>query len=182
MEHDLSQHWAICDWIKSEHRRRSIAGQPRVYFIQGAGSGLIKIGFASNLKQRLSALKTGSPVPLTILAHRPGDEEEEAWLHSQLAAHRAHGEWFQPHEDVLRHVRFALRFPQQMPIAEIPRWYRKARLAVDHFMPRYNLSEDDAFELTRGQPEMLSHFDWHRHEQAFVLADYAFAQAHGGMA
>lgn len=65
-----------------------------VYFV-GAEEGLIKIGFATKVKDRLASLQTGSPVRLMVLATRPGCITQETAYHQQFAAYRVHGEWFE---------------------------------------------------------------------------------------
>lgn len=76
---------------------------PCVYFIQRQ-SGPIKIGFTKNLKQRLSALRTSSAEPLTLLGHIPGGKEIEAELHARLSAHRLKGEWFNAASEVIAEI------------------------------------------------------------------------------
>lgn len=68
--------------------------EPRVYFIEGVGTNLVKIGWAFNVSVRWTELATMSPVPLNLLAVMPGGREKEAEFHVLLAEHRHHGEWF----------------------------------------------------------------------------------------
>lgn len=80
-----------------------------VYFIQAGEGGPIKIGTAGNMRTRLNALQTGSAEVLTLLATFEGGILEERKLHRELRSHRIHGEWFRPHEDVMRMVRLYQR-------------------------------------------------------------------------
>lgn len=71
---------------------------PGVYFVRGAD--LVKIGHARDVRERISTLQTGSPVPLVLLAMAHGGFLEERDYHHRFRAHRAHGEWFSLHEDL----------------------------------------------------------------------------------
>jgi len=73
------------------------------YFVSD-GVGPIKIGFAMNVKTRLKALSTGSPVKLKVLATRRGPARVERFYHKRFAAHRLHGEWFSRHPDILAEI------------------------------------------------------------------------------
>ncbi len=59
-----------------------------------ATSGLVKIGWTTNMAQRFTALNQGSPTPVRIVATMPGGRPLEAWLHQSFARSRVHGEWF----------------------------------------------------------------------------------------
>lgn len=64
-----------------------------VYFIKGGQ--LIKIGYTTDLEQRLASLQIASPAVLTVVHWDPeGTREDERSYHDQLAAHRRQGEWF----------------------------------------------------------------------------------------
>ena len=75
-----------------------------IYFIQGRRTKLIKIGFAQNAKERLSRLQTGSPDILELIAVRVGDKYEENELHYMFKAHKSHGEWFKPCEEIFTYI------------------------------------------------------------------------------
>lgn len=64
-----------------------------VYFI-GAGSGPVKIGFATRPSARLSDLQTSHHEKLSLLATLRGDLALEKAYHKRFAAHRLSGEWF----------------------------------------------------------------------------------------
>jgi hypothetical protein len=72
-----------------------------VYFIQGRITGLVKIGHSTDVRHRVRSLQTGSPDILRVLAVVPGGVARERLYHGDLAPHRAHGEWFRPHPDVM---------------------------------------------------------------------------------
>jgi len=67
-----------------------------VYVVQGT-HGLVKIGVSQDPNQRLAALQTGSPFPLTMpyISATPGTGFDiEAEAHRLLDQHRVQGEWF----------------------------------------------------------------------------------------
>lgn len=65
-----------------------------VYAIGGAGGGIVKIGWTSNLRERLSSIRCGSPEEISVLWKAPGDFAVERYLHKRFAALRIRGEWF----------------------------------------------------------------------------------------
>jgi hypothetical protein len=69
------------------------------YLIQGEKTGLTKIGQSKNPTARLYMLQVGSPDRLTLLCAVESPSEKE--LHERWKRHRAYGEWFFPHEDLL---------------------------------------------------------------------------------
>jgi hypothetical protein len=70
--------------------------QPRakgtVYFVQYWDA--VKIGWTSNLPQRLLHLQAGLPEKLTLAFSMPGDILLERSLHTRFSSDRLHGEWF----------------------------------------------------------------------------------------
>lgn len=72
-----------------------------VYFIEAVGLDLVKIGYAIDLQKRFTGMMTTSPAPLTLLGVLDGGPKLECALHEQLAAHRAHGEWFRKTPEVM---------------------------------------------------------------------------------
>lgn len=79
----------------------------RVYFVQSEANGLIKIGVAADLDKRVRCLQTMSPVPVRLLGAFPGDRSDEQRLHQAFRPCRAHGEWFEPTNDLVAFVRRA---------------------------------------------------------------------------
>ncbi len=65
-----------------------------VYFVEAVGSGLVKIGFTTNLQERLRHMAIGNPTELRLLKTVGGGRREEAHLHRRFAIHRKGGEWF----------------------------------------------------------------------------------------
>lgn len=78
----------------------------QVYFIGSPSQpgSPIKIGFTTDLKKRLKSLQTGSPNKLEVLAAIEAGGSQERAYHDQFAAHRLHGEWFEPHPDILAEI------------------------------------------------------------------------------
>lgn len=76
-----------------------------VYFVKPIGmSGPIKIGFAADFEVRFQSLQTGSPIPLEALRVIEGTQQTELALHRKFAAHRLHGEWFEPCAELLAFI------------------------------------------------------------------------------
>jgi hypothetical protein len=71
--------------------------ETEIYFLEGAFSGLIKIGIASSLSSRVASIQSGSPEPLSLICHLPGSKQLERFLHGLFEPLRSHGEWFRPH-------------------------------------------------------------------------------------
>jgi hypothetical protein len=74
-----------------------------VYFVRGVRSGLIKIGFTTNLKNRLSGLRTGAG-EIELLATIPGDRLIERAMHHRFSALRQFGEWFSPEVEIMEYI------------------------------------------------------------------------------
>ena len=78
--------------------------QPLVYFFAKSNFGdnesdFIKIGFSTDLLNRLTTLQTGNEAPIREIGVIPFETEDEARreeerIHSHFGAFRAHGEWF----------------------------------------------------------------------------------------
>ena len=68
--------------------------QGMIYFVRTRKA--IKIGYATDLKKRLTQLQVGNSNPLKVMLTVPGSKEDEALLHHLLREHRIRGEWFKP--------------------------------------------------------------------------------------
>lgn len=66
----------------------------KIYFVEAPSVGLIKIGYATDILQRMQGLATFSPVELRLLGTLSGGPSKEQELHAALDEHRSHGEWF----------------------------------------------------------------------------------------
>jgi len=71
-----------------------------VYYLRSGG--YIKIGWASNLANRMKAY----PPDSMLLAHHPGTRADEATMHRKFAVHRTHGrEWYAMVPALTDHIR-----------------------------------------------------------------------------
>lgn len=123
-----------------------------VYFVEAIGPGLIKIGMATSVRKRVMTLAAASPVSLRLLAHMPGEKREEWNLHWHLRAHRHHGEWFSPHNDVLACVMAAKKHPQHLPHPPVEMYVAKDQ-ALEYIVQRWKIEEGIALEILRhGRP------------------------------
>jgi hypothetical protein len=75
-----------------------------IYFIQSGDDGPIKIGLASDVRERLRALQTAHHEKLTLLGVSSGDRKEERLLHIRFAQLRGIGEWFRPARELLDYI------------------------------------------------------------------------------
>jgi len=73
------------DWNKHE---------TGIYFVLAPDVNRVKIGKSKNLPNRLTALKTGSPVELELVAYFLGPHDAEPFIHKVFHKYRLHGEWF----------------------------------------------------------------------------------------
>jgi len=75
-----------------------------VYIVKSGDT--YKIGYTSNLKNRLSAIATGCPEPVEVrdVIHGAGLKEERA-LHRKFEAKRVSGEWFALDEEDLAFIK-----------------------------------------------------------------------------
>ena len=80
------------------HMKHDVAlkygGWAWVYFVGNRDLGIVKIGYTTKLKNRMAALRTGSPVPIKLFALIFADASLEARLHEHFKTSRKHGEWF----------------------------------------------------------------------------------------
>lgn len=104
----------------------------RVYFVEAVGLDLIKIGVASDVDARFSALQSGSPVPLRLLGTVPGDRKLERLFHGLFAAHRTHGEWFRRCAELDNLIDGANR--PYVPCAAVQNAIDRAKRAQSHRM------------------------------------------------
>jgi hypothetical protein len=77
-----------------------------VYFIQGESGGPIKIGYATDVSNRIRTLQTGYPEALKLLLAIPGNVNNEKVTHHELRQYRLQGEWFKPEKPVLEKIEY----------------------------------------------------------------------------
>ncbi len=74
-----------------------------VYFV-GGDDGPIKIGYSTNVKNRLAKIQNGCPFRVRVLATVRGSQSDEMVYHLRFAADRLHGEWFARSPELLREI------------------------------------------------------------------------------
>lgn len=72
-----------------------------IYFIICSITGLVKIGRADNIGQRLSTLQISSPGTLSILGFFRAPSSFENFLHCLFSRSHVRGEWFKLSDDLL---------------------------------------------------------------------------------
>jgi len=76
----------------------------QIYFIQSGDEGPIKIGIATDVKQRMKTIDITSPNSLRLLGIMDGDLADEKRLHKKFRCDKVRGEWFKPTERLMRFV------------------------------------------------------------------------------
>jgi hypothetical protein len=77
--------------------------RPGSVYIIGFGD-YIKIGWSTNVANRVRALQEGVPETLVVIAAFPGTQKSERNLHRLFSAHRTRGEWFRKPRDLIEIV------------------------------------------------------------------------------
>lgn len=72
-----------------------------VYFLQGADSGMIRIGIAKDVQARIASHRSSSAEELTWLGDMPGGIALERQFHSTFSALRHKGSWYLPDQSLL---------------------------------------------------------------------------------
>jgi hypothetical protein len=91
-------------------RRERPPGPTNVYFLRAATTGLIKVGRAADVRDRMYRLQTGSSEALELMGQIPdtsGGLMERA-IHRRFADDRVRGEWFNPSPGLLAYIRECL--------------------------------------------------------------------------
>lgn len=103
---------SISDAIRTAaaHTAISIAKDTRpkksestVYFAEKS-DGLIKIGFAHDVDERMKQISAMAGSDLSILVTTNGGSIEEASLHRRFASAKRHSEWFEPTPELLNFI------------------------------------------------------------------------------
>ena len=105
--------------------------QPLVYFFAKSNFGddepdFIKIGFSTNLLNRLTTLQTGNEAPIREIGVIPFETEDEARseeerIHSRFGAFRAQGEWFYATPRIIQYIQdYAVRHTELLAEDEPP--------------------------------------------------------------
>lgn len=75
-----------------------------IYFILSSEINAVKIGFTTNVEQRLSVLQTGSPHELKLVKVISGSPRKEKQLHKKFAEYNIRGEWFHWNDVIKNYV------------------------------------------------------------------------------
>ena len=84
--------------IKQQAKRWEVHGAFMTYVVEAVGTGMVKIGRARDMHERMLDIQSMCPVPLRVIA--TCDEDIERRMHDACDADRAHGEWFKHSERV----------------------------------------------------------------------------------
>lgn len=85
--------------VKPQAKRWEVHGKRMTYALEAVGTGMVKIGAARDLHERIKKIQHTSPVDLRVFA-TSGDDIERT-MHAELEQYRSHGEWFTANENVL---------------------------------------------------------------------------------
>lgn len=89
-----------------------------VYFWK-SGS-LVKIGFSTNMLNRITNLRVANPTGATLMAAIPGYIDTEKYFHKMFEKYRDHGEWFRIEGDL---ALFMKKMPSHIPQKPLKRIY-----------------------------------------------------------
>jgi hypothetical protein len=93
-------------WREKERQNKNTNKGSFVYYCAWADRpNAVKIGFTTNVLERMKAFLTGSPSDLWLLAVQPvnGFEEEYA-LHNRFEEYKIRGEWFHLKADLFSYI------------------------------------------------------------------------------
>lgn len=71
--------------------RRKMGG---VYFIELRKLPLVKVGYTTDIYQRLASLQTNCPFEASVVGFYPGLPTTEDFVHGHLLSEQYHSEWF----------------------------------------------------------------------------------------
>lgn len=102
---------------QTQARRLNKAGGA-IYFVQGITSRRIKIGFSTNILNRLEALGTSCPEQLRLLGAISGTMAAERALHARFASFRVKGEWFENRAELVAYIEIVMADPARMVLRD----------------------------------------------------------------
>ena len=114
-----------------------------VYFVRCGD--LVKIGTSNDVYQRMSSIRTMTPLPLELLAIGAGSRAEEADLHARFAHLRQHGEWFTAAPELLA---FIAQIPS-VAMEEVPGEAKTARVAEEYIPVSWRMAVTEMAEIDR---------------------------------
>lgn len=93
-----------CDVVPLDNNEWWLTGfdpGPKLYLLRAPTAGLIKIGWANDMEERLHRLQRLSAVPLELVGMSWGAGRPlETWMHRRFAPLRQHGEWFEDRPEI----------------------------------------------------------------------------------
>lgn len=82
-------------WVRQHHAASvSFARQGLVYVAQRDSDDAVKVGWTSNIEQRLRDLRKEAGAAVCLVGALPGDKPRELRIHKALEGHRIEGEWY----------------------------------------------------------------------------------------
>jgi hypothetical protein len=91
------QGWYLPErWSETVSFSEDLENTRGVYVIQARPSGMVKIGYSTDVYRRRDSLQTSNADTLYILMVLDAPRYVERELHRKLSHHRVRGEWFAP--------------------------------------------------------------------------------------
>lgn len=82
-------------WVREHHADSVSFGRAGlVYVAQRDTDAAVKVGWTSNIEQRLRDLRKESRASVCLVGALPGDKPRELRIHKALREHRIEGEWY----------------------------------------------------------------------------------------
>lgn len=110
---------------------RHIAKVP-VYFAQAERTSEIKIGFSTNVDNRMYQLSNQRWTNVTLLGWIPGGPKVEREMHQKFAEFSIGGEWFSPAPDLLSFIATSTRHDE--PVWVPPKYGRITDMGYDSLL------------------------------------------------
>jgi hypothetical protein len=93
---------AVDRQVRASRLDRKVKVPTDLYFVETqCAEKHIKIGVASNMKERLSTIQTHCPYPVRLLKLVPNGALREKELHARFRADHVTGEWFKRSDELL---------------------------------------------------------------------------------
>lgn len=82
-------------WVREHHAKSvSFGREGLVYVAQRDSDDAVKVGWTSNIEDRLRYLRKEVGSSVCLLGALPGDKPKELRIHKALEGHRIEGEWY----------------------------------------------------------------------------------------
>jgi hypothetical protein len=117
-----------------------------VYFAQAKHSGEVKIGFSTNVDNRLYALANQRWTTMTLLGWVPGGPKVEREMHAKFDAFALGHEWFNPAPELLSFVETSTRHDN--PVDVISKFGRITDRGYDSLLSSERVYADLVMKLT----------------------------------